>query len=123
MEISEKNSPAPKSNDKTKTKLILIIGIALFIIIITIIVLIITLKLKSKEKKSDSNIGDYNPNLPQILNNCTTCDCNPELCCDSCDCDPTLPGCIILDISHKLSEVNIYEDYTTKTSTIIFNDN
>ena len=122
MEISEKNTPTLQSNNKNKKKIIIIIGITLFIIIITIIVLIITLKFKSKEKICDSNTCDCNPNLPQCLNNCTTCDCNPELCCNSCDCNPTKLECININISHKLNEVNIYEESIIKTSTIIFND-
>ena len=41
------------------------------------------------------------------MNNCTTCDCDPELYYNSCDCDWTLyEEDINVNIFHKLSEVS-----------------
>ena len=111
MKITETITPIPKSIYRNKKKLMLIIGISLFIIIITIIILVMTLKMKSKGKKCDLNICDCNPNLPQCINNCNSCDCNSTLCN------------FTINIEHKLNEINIYDDYITKTYTFVFNDN
>ena len=71
---------------------------------------------------------------------CNSCDCNPNLCvpvCNSCECDsslcPPVPpeeeereehegGDIVVDINYKLNEVSVYDDSTTKTSSVTVNN-
>ena len=100
---------------RNRKKLFIVIGSAvLALIALVVVIVVLTGKCKS---------CDCNPNLPEC-EPCTSCDCNPNLAgcepCTSCDCDPTIDGCIV--INHKLNEVSVYEDSTTKTSTIVFND-
>ena len=121
IELNDINVSPESSWYKNKKKLLIVIGSAVLALIVLVVVIVAL-----KEKKCKS--CDCNPNLPECPQPCTTCDCNPNLpeCpkpCSTCDCDPSLPICekkVILE--YKKSEVSVYEDSTTKTSTIVFND-
>jgi hypothetical protein len=127
MEDMEKNDITPIQKQpwyKNRKKLLMVIGGGVLLIAILVVVIVILTKPKP------CNNCDCDPTICKPPP-CDSCDCDPTKCkqpdpkpdpCDSCDCDPTLPGCTIIDITHKLNEVSVYEDSTTKTSTIVYND-
>ena len=99
-ETNKPEKPTPKKENsnpwyKSRKKLGIVIGISILIIIIIVIVLVIVLKKK-----------------------CNSCECDPSLC------DPVPPPNpdVVVDINYKLNEVSVYDDSTTKTSSVTVNN-
>jgi hypothetical protein len=100
----EKNDLTPTQKQpwyKNKRTLLRVLGGGVILIAILVVVIVIV---AGKKPCKDKCIEE-----------------EPE--CYSCDCEPSLPGCdVVVNITHKLYEASVYEDSTTKTSTIVYND-